>query len=556
MMLNLATKKKSNAGHCSSHFSSHCVYDLPSTTMNCTTPNHVNNKKVSYQLSKDESFDDMDDERDHLYTQIQPTTSSDIIFKLNVGGKSYRIRSEMVLTCREPSLMTKLISADHEERLKMTDGYSTITEEYYLERNVRVADHVIDYFVSGLLHKPEAICTERFREELEYWQLNTNQLAPCCSMLDTSSFPQRLREKQDEEREFDGAKCSAIRKLMWEIMEDPSSSFLAKIFSFISIVFIFSSVIGLIMGSMPEFQEDPTYAHFYHSYHQFWRQNSTRASKFDGSSLTISENELDSSGFVYKPTDSPNSFLIGLEYVCISWFTVEYIARFLVSPRKMKFVTRGMNLIDLFTILPFYVELALSAFGINAERLKELTGAMLVIRILRVLRMARVFKLARYSTGLQIFGNTLRASMTELSMLSMFLITGTVFFSTVMYFIERDEPNTAFYSIPAAMWWCITTVTTVGYGDVLVMTTIGKTVATVASICGIIILAFPISMIVEKFACAQQQAILEDQLRQAQVAAVANDYLLRRFPARRKVPGRDPMQYREHAQNGKIQTIA
>lgn len=75
------------------------------------------------------------------------------------------------------------------------------------------------------------------------------------------------------------------------------------------------------------------------------------------------------------------------------------------------------------------------------------------------------------------------------------------------------------------MWWCITTVTTVGYGDVLVMTTgillfcnygflVGKAVATVAAICGIIILAFPISMIVEKFACAQQQAILEDQLRQ------------------------------------------
>lgn len=77
---------------------------------------------------------------------------------------------------------------------------------------------------------------------------------------------------------------------------------------------------------MPEFQEDPTYAHFYHSYHQFWRANPNRTSKFDGSTLTVSEPEL--AGFVYKPTDSPNSTLVTLEYFCIAWFTIEYIARY------------------------------------------------------------------------------------------------------------------------------------------------------------------------------------------------------------------------------------
>jgi len=116
---------------------------------------------------------------------------------------------------------------------------------------------------------------------------------------------------------------------------------------------------------------------------------------------------------------------------------------------------------------------------------------MLVIRVLRVLRMARVFKLARYSTGLQVFGNTLRSSMHELAMLSMFLLTGTIFFSTIIYFLEKDEVGTDFTSIPAACWWCIITVTTgndhilpltrpyrerqfhsasVGYGDVQILT--------------------------------------------------------------------------------------
>lgn len=92
---------------------------------------------------------------------------------------------------------------------------------------------------------------------------------------------------------------------------------------------------------------------------------------------------------------------------------------------------------------------------------------MLVIRVMRVLRVARVFKLARYSSGLQAFGDTMKRSITELSMLGMFLVTGIIFFSTVLYFLEKDEPNSEFFSIPAACWWCVVTMTTVGYGDVV-----------------------------------------------------------------------------------------
>lgn len=79
---------------------------------------------------------------------------------------------------------------------------------------------------------------------------------------------------------------------------------------------------------------------------------------------------------------------------------------------------------------------------------------MVVIRVMRLARVARIFKLARYSTGLRAFGETMRKSAAELSMLGMFLLTGIMLFSTAIYFFERDEQNSKFYSIPAACWWC------------------------------------------------------------------------------------------------------
>ncbi|VDL71222.1 unnamed protein product [Nippostrongylus brasiliensis] len=79
-----------------------------------------------------------------------------------------------------------------------------------------------------------------------------------------------------------------------------------------------------------------------------------------------------------------------------------------------------------------------------------IVGAFLVIRILRVLRVIRVLKLGRYSSGLQMFGKTLKASFRQLGMMAMVVLTGVIFFSTLVYFLEKDEPGSQFYSIPAA----------------------------------------------------------------------------------------------------------
>uniref|UniRef100_A0A914QDT2 Ion transport domain-containing protein n=2 Tax=Panagrolaimus TaxID=55784 RepID=A0A914QDT2_9BILA len=112
-------------------------------------------------------------------------------------------------------------------------------------------------------------------------------------------------------------------------------------------------------------------------------------------------------------------------------------------------------MIDLMTIIPFFVEECLPAMGVHDVELRNFRGAMVVIRVMRLARVARIFKLARYSIGLRAFGETMKKSAAELSMLGMFLLTGIMLFSTAIYFFERDEPNSKFYSIPAACWWCM-----------------------------------------------------------------------------------------------------
>ncbi|PIO53254.1 hypothetical protein TELCIR_25418, partial [Teladorsagia circumcincta] len=78
--------------------------------------------------------------------------------------------------------------------------------------------------------------------------------------------------------------------------------------------------------------------------------------------------------------------------------------------------------------------------------------ALLVVRVLRVLRVVRILKLGRYSSGMRTFALTLRSSARQLGMMGMVLSTGVVFFSTLLYFVEKDEVDTPFTSIPAAFW--------------------------------------------------------------------------------------------------------
>jgi voltage-gated potassium channel len=185
------------------------------------------------------------------------------------------------------------------------------------------------------------------------------------------------------------------------------------------------------------------------------------------------------------------------ELFSIGVFTVEYVLRLWVctvnekysSPvrGRLQFVSQPMALIDLLAILPFYLPVV---FPLDPR----------FLRALRLFRLFRLFKMGRYSESLQTLGNVLKSKKEEMVVTFFVISLLLVFASSTIYYVEHDAQPEAFSSIPAAMWWGVATLTTVGYGDVYPITPIGKFLGAVIALLGIGMFALPAGILASGFA--------------------------------------------------------
>ena len=257
---------------------------------------------------------------------------------------------------------------------------------------------------------------------------------------------------------------------------------------------------------------------------------------------------LETIPWYYDPEPGYNVFFV-IESFCISLFTIEFTARIAVSRNRREFMSNGLNQIDLIAILPFYLELLAKGVAIPG------------LSVLRVTRLARVFRLLKVSKdSLSLLVETMARSARPLYILGFLLCISLVMFSSILYYAERGSydltqgkwmrtvgfncdyicspetrklitpylectydgeartmffsrhsfgqfadlctrvtENTPYQSIMHSLWWAMVTMATVGYGDMYPRSVAGYMLAGTAMLCGILVIALPITVIGSNF---------------------------------------------------------
>ncbi len=177
-----------------------------------------------------------------------------------------------------------------------------------------------------------------------------------------------------------------------------------------------------------------------------------------------------------------HNFLNIAEWIITILFSIEYIARIITVKKPLNYIFSFYGIIDLLSTIPKYISLLFG--GIHA---------LAALRALRLLRVFRILKLARYLGASNMLASALKASRAKISVFLFAVLILSIIFGTLMYLIEGEASG--FTSIPISVYWCIVTLTTVGFGDIAPVTPVGQLIAAIIMILGYGIIAVPTGIV-------------------------------------------------------------
>lgn len=456
---------------------------------------------------------------------------------------------------------------------KRLEYFDPIRNQYFFDRNRRSFDSILHYYqTGGRLRRPLDVPVDIFADEIIFYQLGADAMEKFKELEGYEFDEEDMASQYNSESEQSGGKESkglptnSLQRKIWFLFEKPESSPAARVVAVISITAIILSVVAFCLETVPSLQN--SWLQKYNNtdeggdisvlptgfvtssqdiddvMERVQRNIKTESGRINASDFVTSSNDAigsvvsktivtGSSGYpVLKPCPknltrinnrcpkiphfTENPFWV-VETICVCWFTIELTLRFFSCPTKQRFFRDVLNLIDLISIIPYFIT---TSNNIGAEEDDKPESAnkgmsLAILRVVRLVRVFRIFKLSRHSTGLRILGKTLSSSFRELGLLLFFVLIGVVLFSSAVYFAEfgakskqgDDIIKSHFTSIPGAFWWAIVTMTTVGYGDMHPVTVGGKLVGSACAITGILCLALPVPVIVSNFMYYYQRAI-------------------------------------------------
>jgi len=461
-------------------------------------------KQRSVQSDDDEEADDM------------------FLVLVNVSGRKFELlQSELRRSLSKP--LRALNPTESCPEFLETRSDITGQAEYYLPRRANAFEAVLAYSRGGSLCAPLDLCPTAWEEEIQYYELTSAHVSACCTsgyanddgisgsavdMLSSIASAALKMEKFANE-----SRWRKYSRRAWEITDGEgwtdgkwptASKHMSTVFTLLSMSVLFASVVTFCVETDP----------FFRISEELVCQND------DATVCTEDQNGTGTCMCLIEETEKQDPVLYALETAFIAWFSFELIFRFIVSPGKIKFWSDFLNWVDLIAIIPFYITLGLAGTGGDTSKLS-------ILRVIRLIRVFRVFKLSRHSAGLQIIGKAFYRSRNELAQLVIFVGIAVILFASAIFYCEyqHDDPfGTPYNSIPGTFWWAIVTMTTLGYGDMVPQTILGKIVGSLCAIGGIFLIAIPVPIFVRNYQeLADEYAKQADKRQQEKDAKDAAD---------------------------------
>ncbi|MFK7833913.1 MAG: ion transporter [Winogradskyella sp.] len=186
------------------------------------------------------------------------------------------------------------------------------------------------------------------------------------------------------------------------------------------------------------------------------------------------------------------------EWLVTILFSVEYVLRIISVKKPLKYVFSFFGIIDFLSTIPMY----LSFLFVGSQ-------ALVTLRALRLLRVFRILKLARYLGASNQLKDSIIASRVKIMVFLFAVMISSVIFGTIMYLVEGEANG--FDNIPKSVYWCVVTLTTVGFGDIAPQTALGQLITTFIMILGYGIIAVPTGIVSAEYVRSSQKADQEEE---------------------------------------------
>ncbi|EDO47600.1 predicted protein, partial [Nematostella vectensis] len=345
---------------------------------------------------------------------------------LNVGGRVFVVRTHLL--DRFPN---SLLGS-----LQIGQFYDKNKQEFFFDRDPDVFRYILNYLRSGRLHVSDEECFNSLLDELEFFHIPTEDILQdtCCQEYYGKNCEEVLCkhcEKNTEGKSLTESISSKAfyvkrnREKIWSFLTEPETSFSALIYFYIiSLVTMLNALLVVAETNNCEVNR--------------------------------------------KCGEIHEDVFFTIDAFCVAVFTADYGARLATAKQRLHFARAGMNIIDVLALLPFYLTLILNyAFNIHQDYS--------FLTILRLFRVFRIIRLTKRSERLRAIASIATSTgLTDYVMVTLGVLMLLVFFSTIIYYVEQMSSDTQFESIPDAMWYAAVTITSLGYGDMVPSTMLGK----------------------------------------------------------------------------------